>query len=144
MGFPARKSSGTLLTSARGAQDQVRERTTRVRNLAVPIVRTELIELLGVLSRSIDVWTEAEGLTGVRLYARTEYDSPGLDIVAEITAMRISSEALRDWIFANFPKSGGAWLIQSRDINGATTWLTFDATFLAPFIVLADDVISAT
>lgn len=101
----------------------------------VPISRFELVAYMAQLTRAIGIWNAARSTPNIAAYAQTQLGSPGLDVAAEFTSMLNTATALRDWIFANFPKdvASGAWLIYSYDSAGVQTSLTFSSAELAQF-----------
>lgn len=137
MAFPA---SGQLLADAlRGARNlatrlKVASVDIRTRSAAGPINRQDVVIFMGALSDAISQWGAISALPGIGQYARDQLGNQSLDLAAEFSAMVGAAVALKDWIFANFPKdAGGAWLLESVDANGVRVPLTFTAASLAQF-----------
>ena len=53
----------------------------------------------------------AAGTSGIGAYAQAAKNLPGLDVVAEFTAMLAAFDAVTAWINANFPKDGSGFLL---------------------------------
>jgi len=101
------------------------------------------VEVLGLLSASSYALTQfniASALPGMGGYAQAQIGNA--DIAAEFSAMVAAVTAMRDWIFANFPKDAGsgAWLSVTYDIAGSPAYLTFSTVQLAPLRALMGSV----
>lgn len=74
------------------------------------------------------------GTSGLAAYAQAQYNSPGLDIVAEYTAMSAAITATVSWIQANFPKDGSGYLLYEKiEANGTMSYRLFTTAALATF-----------
>ena len=87
--------------------------------------RTLVISYMSNLTRQIDVINSLRTTPGLQQYARDQWDDQTLDVPTEFTAVLSAMTQLRDWIFANFPKGGGAWQVYDYDNAGVPVVLTF-------------------
>lgn len=80
---------------------------------------------------------------GIVEYARTEYNDPGLDVIAEYTATLAQIDDTRAWIVTNFPKDAQGNLLDEKfDANGQRVPNTFSAAQLATFRTQLDALIA--
>jgi len=139
----------TLLASALSVQRSyenalstaiaLRDRVTTVRDASVSAA-TPRVTVLGVqqsLGAAIGIWTAAAAVPGITQYARDQVDNQTYDVVAEINSVIAAATSFRDWINTNMVRNTAsqtsAVLLQSADINGVTTQLTFTSLQLADF-----------
>lgn len=99
---------------------------------------TPRLTILGVqqqLGSAIGIWTASAGAPGITQYAKDQLDDETYEIVTELNTVIAAATVLRDWINTNFPRNGGsnAVLLQTADVNGVTTNLTFSTAQLAGF-----------
>lgn len=72
----------------------------------------------------------AANASGMAAWVAENVSGPGIDVAAEFTAMLAASDAVRDWVIANFPKDDVApnyLLRETIDATGHTTERTFTA-----------------
>lgn len=141
MAFPATQRSLALaLSDARSIAVRVKDVTQTIRDIAAsgPVVRERLINHMRALSQAVAQWDQIAAVPGIAQYARDQFDDQTLDIAAEFAAMRAEAVSLRDWIFANFPKQGSAWLTVSYDVNGTEAKLTIPQASLTEYVARCD------
>lgn len=104
-------------------------------SLLGPTPRLTILGVQQLLGNAMVIWGQSVVTPGLDQYAKDQLDNDTYDIVAEITAVVDAATVLRDWINTNFPRDGGsnAVLLQTADVNGITTNLTFSTAQLAGF-----------
>lgn len=72
------------------------------------------LQMLDALVRGRVALQAARNTPGIQAFAQAQYDSVGLDIAAEFTAMVAALDAARNQITATFPVDGSGFLIQQQ------------------------------
>ena len=116
--------------------------TIRDESLSGNISRKRLIDFMAQLNRHHSVLGQIAGIEGIQAYARREIDDPTFDLVTAFVDMRAQIAATRDWVAANFPKTGAAWLVSSYDSAGTETVLTFTTAQTAGLRTECDSLIA--
>jgi hypothetical protein len=70
---------------------------------------------------------------GIREYAVTAKNSPGLDVVVEFNAMIAAIDGITGWITANYPTDAGGYLLAKRFSGGTIIDRTFTPAETATF-----------
>lgn len=112
---------------------------TRDESAAGSIGRSRVKSLLGTLT-SYATYTQNVGdLPGALQRLRDELNDQNIQ-ASEVANSRTTALAVRDWIFANFPKDAGTgvFLISSTNSSGSDTELTFSTAALANFRIACD------
>ena len=127
MAFPTSAPLFDGLQRARNTAGSVKRAVTSLRDASASADtrRGRYLDLVQLLSGSVTTFNEVAAIPGIAAYAKDQYDDPGLDIVAEFTAMVSACSDLKDWIVANVPKSGSTWLLETYDSDGNVTKLMF-------------------
>ena len=143
MAYPASAlSTAYAFERLNNSAKSLRDGVQALRDLAAvqDVARPRFIGLIGQLSSAVTLWDQLVATPGIATYAQEQLDDPTIDIVAEYTAMRAATLALRDWIYAALPvdATSGAVLEASVDVNGVRTPLYFTVLQLAEFVTTAD------
>lgn len=110
--------------------------------LAGPVFASLLIDEAIKAQEHMDALTAAAATPGIVQYAKDQKNDQGLDVVTEFNAVRDALEAVKDWIVATFPLSGGFLLRESWDLQTGTVDRTFSTGATAPLVILLDALIA--
>lgn len=143
MGFP----SLDAIRSTYDALNQARQEATRVKRwwastrpayTSVNQSANSIIALVSDLKSAIEIWQACATVPGIADYARAQFGDAGRDVVAEFSAMVNAAIAARDWIVANFPKSGGFILKDQLAADGSISVRAFTPAQLVGLIAAMD------
>jgi hypothetical protein len=125
-----------------GTAIDLKRRITTIRDLSAAgdTARFTYIRLLQTIKESVDIWDKAASTPGIDQYAKDQFSDPGLDIVAEYTAMKNAAVSLQNWIFTALPTDAGsgAVLLNTVNVNGELGELTFTSAQTQGFRTEAD------
>ncbi len=86
---------------------------------AGPIPSDEVVNIMRHLKMAHDLFAEAKVAPGLNNYAKTEFNDPLLDYVAEVDAAMAACVTCFNWVNTNFPKDASGYLLKDKIVNGA-------------------------
>lgn len=116
------------------------QRAKMVVNNCDAVVPLQTIQHFGQVNALMSVWA---GTPGLAEYARSQYDDPAYDVVAEFQSMKNAIENARSTLTAMFPKDANGWLLyQAIQPDGSILNRTFTAAQLANAVTVIDAVLA--
>lgn len=117
MAFPA--TSPTLYEALKKLRDssgglKAYAADQKAKLAASSISANSIIEMMVNFQKSIDGWDAVASTPGLADYAKAQYSSATLDIVAEYQAMRSAAVAVVTWVQSNFPKDASGYLLKDQ------------------------------
>ena len=116
------------------ALENIQAKAKHTRDLAVSIkAQAEagnisadtILNLLRGMKVAYDVMESAKVTPGLNDYAKTEFNDPLLDYVAEVTAAQAAMVTCFNWITTNLPKDASGYLLKDKIVNGVIEVRTF-------------------
>ena len=86
---------------------------------AGPIQSDIVVGLMRNMKIQYDIISAAKATPGLNAYARTEFNDPTLDYVAEVDAALAAMATTYNWVNTNFPKDASGYLLKDKIVNGA-------------------------
>jgi hypothetical protein len=110
--------------------------SVRSRCAASTVSSQDLLTFSTLIADLLDQLDQYAATPGLATYAQAQ--TGNTQIATDYSAMRAAMVNCRDWIVANFPKSGGFLLAQNILATGRQTLRTFTSVETAALITLLD------
>lgn len=117
------------------------QRALMVQAACLATVPLQVIQHLGTVDSRLSVWATTPGLA---TYARSEFDDPAYDVVAEFNAIKGAITNAKNALIGMFPKDGNGFILyQTIQPDGSLQLRTFTAAQLAGAVAQIDAVLAA-
>jgi hypothetical protein len=114
----------------------------RAQSLAGDVGASRILNHLTFLADQKVALQAIAALPGIGAYAQAQLNDNTLNVATEFNAMISAMDAVRDWVIANFPASGGYIQAQQLQANGRTSDRQFTTVMLANYRTQLDALIA--